>query len=113
MLLVMVGILNLIYGIAALAKSQFYPANVHYAFGSLELWGWVLVIIGASQCCVAIGIWVGAGWARWSGVGLAALNAVVQLLFIAAYPLLSLAIVALDVLVIYGLVAYGEYLESS
>jgi hypothetical protein len=46
-------------------------------------------------------------WARWTGVVIAGLNAIIQLIFLPAYPLLAVTIFALDVLVIYGLVTYG------
>jgi hypothetical protein len=44
---------------------------------------------------------------RWIGVAIAALNAIAQMFFISAYPLWSLAVFTLDVLVIYGLVVHG------
>lgn len=106
------GIINLIYGIAAIAKSSFYVANTHFVFSDLKTWGWVVTIIGAFQLCVAVGIWARSAWARWTGVGIAGLNAIAQLIYIAAYPWLSLAVFALDMLVIYGLVCYGGKLEE-
>jgi len=107
-IIMIAGTLNFIYGIAAIANSHFYVANTRYVVGDLKAWGWAVMLLGVLQFCVALGIWVRAGWARWTGVLIAALNAIAQLLFIAAYPLLSLAIIVLDVLVIYGLVAYGD-----
>jgi uncharacterized membrane protein (DUF2068 family) len=59
------------------------------------------------QLLSAIGIWMQATGARWVGIVSAAVNAVVQMIFIPASPLLSLAIFAVDILVIYGLLAYG------
>ena len=44
---------------------------------------------------------------RWLGVGIAGLNAVAQLLIMPAYPLWALCLFSLDVLVMYGLIAYG------
>ncbi len=107
-IIMIAGTLNFIYGIAAIANSHFYVANTNYVVGDLKAWGWAVMLLGVLQFCVALGIWVRAGWARWAGVLVAGLNAIAQLLFIAAYPLLTVAIIALDVLVIYGLVAYGK-----
>ena len=64
-----------------------------------------------ASMCVAAGIWLRAGWARWAGVALASLNAIAQLLFIASDPWLSLAIFSMDMLVIYGLVSHGKAIE--
>lgn len=104
----MAGVINLIYGIAAIAESQFYVLNTHFVVSSLKTWGWVVTIIGAIQICVAVGVWMRSGWARWTGVAIASLNAIAQLMFIPAYPWLSLAIFTMDILVIYGLVSYGK-----
>jgi hypothetical protein len=106
------GTLNLIYGIAAIANSSFYVANTRYVFGDLKTWGWIVTLIGVVEICVALGVWVRAQWARWTGVGIAALNAIAQLVFIPAYPWLALVVFTLDVLVIYGLVAHGRSLEE-
>jgi hypothetical protein len=106
-MIMIAGTLNFIYGIAAIGNSSFYVANTHFVISELKTWGWVIMIIGILQFCVGLGVWVKAGWARWTGVAIAAINAIIQLIFIPAYPLLALAIFALDLLVIYGLVAYG------
>jgi hypothetical protein len=109
----MAGTLNVIYGIAAVANSNFYVANTRFIFSDLKTWGWVVLAIGVLQMCVAAGIWVQAAWARWTGVVIAGLNAIAQLIFIQTYPWLALAIFTLDILVIYGLIAYGGRLEES
>ena len=70
-------------------------------------------MIGAAQVCAALGVFARQGWALWTGVGFAGINAVIQLLYLPAYPWLSLAIFAVDVLVIYGLVTYGGKLQES
>ncbi len=101
------GTLNIIYGIAAIGNSHFYTANAHYVISELNTWGWVILIIGIVQFCAAMGIWAKASWARWVGVFVASVNAIIQLIFLPAYPFLALAIFTLDILVVYGLVAYG------
>lgn len=112
-MITLAGIMNMIYGIAAIAESHFYIANTHYVFSDLNTWGWIVMFIGAFQICAGVGIWMRARWARWVGVFIAGVNAIAQLLFLPAYPFLSLAIFTLDILVIYGLVAYGGKLEET
>jgi hypothetical protein len=105
--IMMSATLNVIYGIAAIANSHFYVSNTHFVVSNLNTWGWVVLLIGVALYCAAIGIWMQAAWARWTGVIVAGVNAVIQLVFLPAAPFLSLSVFALDLLVIYGLLAYG------
>jgi hypothetical protein len=59
------------------------------------------------QVIAALSIWQGGGYGRWFGIGVAGLSSIGALMSIPAYPFWSLAIFALDVLIIYGLAAYG------
>lgn len=108
-MLMVVGMLNFIYGIAAVSNSKFYARDVTYILSDLNTYGWILLIIGAIQFCLAFAIWAGTEWGRWLGVLSAGVNAIVQLLFIPSYPFASLAVFSIDILVIYGLVAYGGH----
>jgi hypothetical protein len=107
-LLVIVGCFNLIYGIAAIANSHVFTANAHYVFGSLRTWGWITLIIGALQLLAAAGVLAGNQLARWFGVLVLGLSAIDQMFFIPAYPFWSLMIIAVDVVALYGLCAYGS-----
>ena len=106
-LVVMAGILNVIYGIAAIGDSKFFVADQKYILSGLHTWGWVMLIVGALQIAAAFSIWNGGSFGRWFGITVAGLNAIAALLSIPAYPFWSLTIFALDVIVIYGLAAYG------
>jgi hypothetical protein len=107
-LLVTVGIFNLIDGIAAIARSHVFIANAHYVIGDLRAWGWVALILGVLQVLAAIGVMAGNQAARWFAVAVVGLNAVAQMFFIPAYPFWSLMIVAVDVVALWGLCAYGS-----
>ena len=106
-MLAIAGTLNVIYGIAAIDTANVYVGETEFVFGDLNMWGWFLLFVGAAQFATAFGIWNEAQWARWLGVLSAGVNAILQLLFLPGFPLLSLAIFTLDILVIYGLVQYG------
>ena len=111
-LLLTVGTINVIQGIAAISRAHFYVANAHYVFGDLRSWGWVAVCLGAAQLLVGLGVFVKNQFARWIGVVVLSLNALAQLLMIPAYPFWSLAILAIDVLALYGLIAYGKRISE-
>ena len=107
-MLLMVGFFNLIDGIAAIANSHVFIANAHYVFGDLRGWGWVVLILGVLQLLAGVGVLVDNPVARWFGVVVVGLNAIAQMLFIPAYPFWSLMIIAVDVVAVYGLCAYGS-----
>jgi hypothetical protein len=106
-MLTIVGVMNIIYGIAAIDDANFYVNDAKYVFSDLNTWGWIVLVIGVLQFCAAFSIFGGTSWGRWVGIGTAGLNAIAQLLFLPAYPFLALALFAIDILIIYGLVAYG------
>jgi len=106
-MIVMVAILNIIDGIAAVSKSSFFINDAKYILSDLKTWGWIVLLIGVVQLFVAFGIWAGSNVARWAGIVIVSVNAIAQLLFIPAYPFWALAIFSLDILVLYGLAAYG------
>ena len=108
MMLVMVGTLNVIDGIAAISNSTFFTENARYVISDLNTFGWIVLILGSCQVLAAFGVWAKTPGVRWFGITVAALNGIAQLLFIPAYPFWSLTLFTVDILVIYGLVAHGK-----
>lgn len=108
-MMLIIGTMNVIGGIAAIDDAHFYVANANYVFSDLNTWGWIILITGGVQVLAGLGIFARNQFARWLGVGFASLNMLAQLLFLPAQPLWSLAIIAVDTLIIYGLVAYGQH----
>ena len=107
-LLVVTGCFNLVQGIAAAAGSQVFHDHAHYVFANLTTWGWVTAILGALQLVAAVGVLAANQMFRWFAVVVIGLNAIDQMFFIPAYPIWSLAIVAMDVLALYALCAFGS-----
>jgi hypothetical protein len=104
-LLTLVGIFSFIDGIVAIANAHYL--NSHLVFGDLRSWGWTILILGAIQFLVGLAILANQEWAAYVGILFAVLNAIGQLLFLPAYPVWSIIIIAVDVFVIYGLAVYG------
>jgi hypothetical protein len=100
------GVLNVIYGIAAIGNSNFFVHNTRYVFSDLKTWGWIVLIIGVLELCAAASLLAGKAFGRWFGIVVGSLNAISALLSIPAYPLWSLAIFALSLWIIYGLAVH-------
>lgn len=103
----LVAVLNMIYGIAAIDGSKFFIEDERFILSDLNTWGWIVLIIGVLQLVAAFSIWAGGEYGRWIGVITAGVSAIGALLALPGYPFWSLAIFALDILIIYGLTTYG------
>jgi hypothetical protein len=101
------GVFSVIDGIVALSKARFYTPSATYVFSDLRTWGWITLIVGALLIVAAMGVMSGSGFAKWFGIGVAGLSAINQFVAIQAYPLWSLIVFSVDVLVIYALAKYG------
>ena len=106
-MLMIAATLNCLYGIAAIDSAHVFVNNAKYVFGDLNTWGWFLVAFGVLQYFAAFAIWRGAPWGRWFGVACASANAILQTLWIPAFPILAMTILTLDIVAIWGLLAYG------
>lgn len=106
-MLAFTGVMNVVYGVTALANSRFFTANAVFVFGDLRTWGWITVIFGIVVLLAAASVWRGEEFGRWTGILIAGLNAVTHLGTMQAYPFWSIVIIAIDVLVIYALAVYG------
>jgi hypothetical protein len=101
------GVWNMLNGLLAIGDSRVFVGDETFVFSDLNTWGWIILILGALQLLAAFAVVRGSEFARWFGVGVAGLNAIGQLYFLPAFPLWSMAIFAVDILIIYGLTAYG------
>ena len=101
------GIFALVYGLMAVYRSTFFARDAVFAFGGLETWGWITFGLGVLAVVSGLAVFGGRGWARWTGIGIAGLGALGQLLTAQAYPLWSLMIMGVYLLAVYGLAVYG------
>jgi hypothetical protein len=106
-MLLVVGAVNLIYGIAALSGATFYAHGLEFVVSDLKTWGWVLTILGGAQMAIAYGVIAETEWGRWGGILVAGLNMLGQFLAIASHPAVSVLIFFVDVIIIFGLLTYG------
>jgi hypothetical protein len=106
-MLFIVGVLNVIYGIAAIGDSSFFVQDQRYILSNLNTWGWVTLILGLFQLFAAFSLWSGGLYGRVFAIVAASLSAIGALLSIPAYPLWSLAVFAIDIIIIHQVAKYG------
>jgi hypothetical protein len=112
-IMIMVGSLHGITGLVALFNDDYYVVRPSGLVINLDYtaWGWAHLLMGVLIVAAGCGAIVGQTWARAVGVLLAVVSAVTNMLFIAAYPLWSIIVITLDVVVIYALIVHGRELK--
>ena len=106
-MLFIVGVLNVIYGIAAIGDSTFFVQDQKYILSNLNTWGWVTLALGLFQFFAAFSLWSGGLYGRIAAILAASLSAIGALLSIPAYPFWSLAVFAIDIIIIHQVAVYG------
>jgi hypothetical protein len=106
-MLLLTGVLNVIYGIAAIGDSTFFVEDTKYILSNLNTWGWVALILGIVQIIAGVSVSRGGFIGVVFGITVAGLGAIAALLSIPAYPFWSIAIFALDIWIISGLTQYA------
>ena len=67
-MVLIVGILNTIWGIAAIDSASFFVEDERFIIEDLSTWGWIILIIGVVQLFAAFSIWSGDQFGRWIGI---------------------------------------------
>lgn len=108
-LLMVAGVLNIIYGIAAVGDASFWVNNTQFVFSSLHTWGWITIILGVIQLTGAFSLFAGNTYGRVVGLLAATLGALGALLDVGGvHPWWSLGVFAICLVCIHGLVVLGE-----
>ena len=108
-LLLLVGTLNIIYGIGALDDANFYANDTRYILTNLNTLGWVLIIVGVIQLTGGFSLMAGNVYGRVIGIIAGSIGAIAALLSMGnAHPFWSLALFALCVWVVYGIIVFGS-----
>ena len=108
-LLLIVGTLNIVYGIGALDSANIFTNDERYILTDLNTLGWVLIVLGVIQLAGGFSLMAGNTYGRVIGIIGGSLGAVGALLSIGGdNPWWSLAIFALCVYVVHGILVFGE-----
>jgi hypothetical protein len=112
-MMVMLGVFHALEGLTAIFKDQFFVATPNYLYSvDVTTWGWIHLIGGIVVALAGFYVFSGALWARIIGIVLAGLSAIANFLFIPHYPIWSLLMIALCVLVIWALAVHGREIAA-
>jgi hypothetical protein len=108
--LIVAGCFNLLVGVVALVKDDYLRAD-QLLFGDLSAWGFWWIFVGLLQFAAGRAVMKLQDYGMMMGIALAGLNAFTQLMFIGAYPAWSVAIMVLDLIIIYALATSADSFE--
>jgi hypothetical protein len=112
-MLVLAGTFNIISGLVALFNDTYFVVGTEgLLLFDLTGWGWLHLLIGIVAVLAGIALFTSALWARIVAVIIAMVNAIQQLLFMPAYPVWSIIMITLDVLIIWAIIAHGDELTG-
>ncbi len=113
-IMLLVGAFHVIQGLVALFKDDYYAVapsglviNVSYTS-----WGWIHIVGGLIVVAAGVALFTGKMWARVLGTAMACVSAIVNVGFLAAYPLWSALVIFMDIAIIMALTVHGSALED-
>jgi hypothetical protein len=114
MMLMLVGCFHVIQGLVALFRDEVYVVGQSGLVVDVDYtaWGWTHILGGAIAILVGACLLAGQTWARIIAVAVAALSAIINVAFIPAYPIWSVMMVAIDVLVIWAITVHGGEIKD-
>ncbi len=108
-MMILVGALNAINGLVAIVNDEWVVfTNQGDLYLDLTTWGWIQVGVGIAVVLAGLGLFTGNVLARAVAVLVAGLSIISNFLYMPAYPVWSLTVIAIDVFVIYALTAHGR-----
>jgi hypothetical protein len=106
-LMLISGLWSVLAGIAAIVNDEVYLRTPEYVYSfDITGWGWIHLILGVLVAVAGVGVVQGATWGVVFGIALASLSALANFAFIPYYPIWSIMIIALDVVIIWALATY-------
>lgn len=108
--MVVLGSFHMMQGLIAIVDSDYFPiAGDGPVTGmSLDAWGWIHLIGGAILLFAGLCVFAGQVWARTLGVLVAVGSLVANFGFLDAYPLWSLIMIAVGIVVVLALTVHGS-----
>lgn len=111
-LMLIEGFLDAMWGLAAVINNEVITVGGHgVVVWDITAWGWGHLILGSLVALTGLGLLAGQSWARFVGIFFVSLNVLVQFGTFTLFPLWSMLIIAIDIVILYQLTARWEPVE--
>ena len=109
-IMLLVGAFHVIQGLVALFKDDYYVVGTSGLVldVSYTAWGWTHIVGGLVVVAAGVALFAGKMWARVLGIAMACVSAIVNVGFLAAYPLWSAMVIFMDIAIIMALTVHGS-----
>jgi hypothetical protein len=107
-LMLIIGSIDFFQGLIALFEDEYFVVTASgFLVVDLTAWGWIMLIWGVLLVLAGLGLISAQSWARWFAIVVVSVNVIAQLGFLgnSQYPLWSLTVMALNIIVLYALTA--------
>jgi len=106
--MLLIGCIAFFEGLIALFDDKYYVVTATgFLVVDLTTWGWIMLLWGVVLFCAGLALMAAQSWARWFAIVVVSLSILGQLGFLgnSQYPLWTLTVIALDIVVLYALTA--------
>ena len=108
LIMVLLGALHAMAGLVALFKDEVYAIGDKGVWVlDITSWGWIHLIAGVVILMAGLAVMSGKMWGRVIGIILGVIAAIANFAFIPVYPVWSVIMMTMSILVVYALVAHG------
>lgn len=113
-MMIILGIFQAIAGLTALINNKWLVVTEHnLLMFNFTTWGWIHLLIGIVVLVAGFSVMHGSLWARIVGILIATISAIANLAYMNTYPVWSIIIIVIDILVIYALTVHGGELKEA
>ncbi|MEQ7128580.1 hypothetical protein ABN034_29150 [Actinopolymorpha sp. B11F2] len=113
--LAVLGVFQLIWGLTALVNTGYYivgSTGLAVAF-NYTAWAWIHIALAALLIATGLAVFGGQAWGRYVGLALVSLALIANFLTLAAFPIWSIVMIAVDLIAIYALAVHGRETETA
>lgn len=101
--LMLSGPLSILLGVTGIAQDTLFSSPRYVYRFDLTAWGWLHVVVGAGLVVAGMGVLLGRSWGRGVGITMGAVSLITQFMFIPYYPVWSIIVMTLDLLIVWAL----------
>lgn len=105
-MLMLSGPLSILMGASGIALDNLFAASQYAYRFNLTSWGWIHLVVGVALVVAGLGVLTNQSWGRGAGVAVAGISLITQFMFVPYYPLWSIPVMTLDLLIVFALTRF-------